>query len=294
MPIETVASNETFTALAAWLNDAGLGALFSVTLDGQPGGWLWDQITNGVDSADQLAIAIEQTDAFRQRYGVILDLRARAAAGEPVVVPTVATVREYEDTVTRIMRRAGLPTWFYDSYTDAQDLMSKGFSASEVEARLGNAWDRVQNTDPAIRNAFTTYYGVAAGTAALAAWYLDPARTEAAIEKASRAAYTAGTAQTMGLDISQQTAEAVAMSPRQEAGIAQDLGTAASMSPLYTEGITETADLTADQGVRAAALGDGEASGALRRRSLERQANDRSAFGGAASTQAGVSGLSNA
>lgn len=291
MAIETAAANTAFNSLAAWLHEAGLGSLFNVATDGTPGGWLWDQITAGIDSADQLAIAIEQTDAFRDRYSVILDLRARAAAGEPVLVPTVGMVREYEDTVTRIMRRAGLPTWFYDHYSDAQDLMRNGFSASEVESRLGNAWDRVQNTDPSIRQAFSTYYGVGSGDAALAAWYLDPTRTEAQVERASRAAYSGGTASTMGLDITQTTAEDLAMSPRQEAGITQDLQTAASMSPLYTEGITEATDITDDQGVRAVALGDSDANVKLRQRTLERQVNDRSSFGGAFANQQGAAGL---
>ena len=287
-------TNDIFNTLGAFLDNAGLSSLFSVDSNGNPSGWLWDQITKGIDTQDELVVAIESTDAFKQRYPAIVSLRQRAAAGEPVMVPTVGQVREYEDTVSRTMRQAGLPTWFYDHYTDMQDLMSKGLSPTEVEARLGNAWDMVQNTDPAIRQTFDSFYGVAGGTAALAAWYLDADKTQAQIERASRAAYTAGMGSTMGLDVSQATAERVAGAPKTEAGIYQDLTDAARMSPLYTEGITETSNLTADQGLAATSLGDAASRQKLQDRALERQANDRSAFGGALATQQGTVGLRDA
>jgi len=120
------ASKQTFGALSAYLSQLGLGSLFALDANGQPSGWLWEQIKTGVDTADQLTLAIESTPEFQTRYGVITEMRRRAAAGEPVRVPTIGQVREYEDTVSRVMRQAGMPTWFYDSYTDAQDLMLKG------------------------------------------------------------------------------------------------------------------------------------------------------------------------
>lgn len=291
MAIEGAVTDNTFAQLAAFLQYAGLGNLFSVGTDGTPGGWLWDQIVSGVDNADQLQIALEQTQEFKTRYGIIGELRQRAAAGEPVLVPTVGQVREYEDTTAKIMRQAGLPTWFYDSFTDMQDLMRKGLSPVEVEQRLGTAYERVQSTDPEIRAAFTEFYGVGQGDAALASYYLDPARTQSSLEKASRAAYTAGKGKTMGIDIDQTVAERMAALPKTEGGIYQDLTDVNKMKPLYTEGITETKDLTTGSGIEAVSFGDGEANADLQRRILERQANERSSSGGAAVTQRGVVGL---
>ena len=291
MAIQGPVADPVYAQFAAFLTQAGLGSLFSVGSDGTPGGWLWDQITNGIDSADALQIALEQTQEFKSRYGIIGEMRQRAAAGEPVLVPTVGQVREYEDTTAKIMRQAGLPTWFYDSFTDMQDLMRKGLSPVEVEQRLGTAYERVQSTDPEISAAFTEFYGVGQGDAALASYYLDPTRTQTSLEKASRAAYTAGKGKTMGIDIDQTVAERMASLPKTEGGIYQDLTDVNKMKPLYTEGITETKDLTTGSGIDAVSFGDGEANADLQRRILERQANERSSSGGAAVTQRGVVGL---
>lgn len=284
------ASKQTFGALSAYLSQLGLGSLFALDANGQPSGWLWEQIKTGVDTADQLTLAIEATPEFQTRYGIITEMRRRAAAGEPVRVPTIGQVREYEDTVSRVMRQAGMPTWFYDSYTDAQDLMLKGMSPAEVEERIGKGWSMVRDVDPAVRQAFSNFYGVE-GDAALAAFVLDPTRTVAKVEQSARAAYTAGYGRTIGLDVDKVYAERIAQLPKTEAGIQQDLGEVSKMSGLYTETITETDDLTANTGLEAVALGDGTAMNALQRRSIQRSVTDRSSSGGAAATQAGVTGL---
>lgn len=289
MAVDT-ASKQTYGALAAYLSQLGLTSLFSTDANGMPSGWLWEKIKTGIDTADQLVLAIEDTPEFKTRYGVITEMRRRAAAGEPVRVPTISEVREYEDTVSRVMRQAGLPTWFYDSYTDAQDLMLKGMSPAEVEERVGKGWSAVRDADPAVREAFANFYGVE-GDAALAAFVLDPTRTVSKVEQAARAAYTSGYGRTLGMDIDQAYAERIAKLPKTEAGIQQDLGEVSKMSGLYGETITETDNLTTDTGLEAVALGDGTAMNALQRRAIERGVTDRSSSGGAAATQAGVTGL---
>jgi len=148
----------------------------------------------------------------------------------------------------------------------------------------------VRDVDPAVRQAFSNFYGVE-GDAALAAFVLDPTRTVAKVEQSARAAYTAGYGRTIGLDVDKVYAERIAQLPKTEAGIQQDLGEVSKMSGLYTESITETDDLTANTGLEAVALGDGTAMNALQRRSIQRSVTDRSSSGGAAATQAGVTGL---
>lgn len=287
-------NDQIFADLAAYLNDLGLGSLFSTGPDGSPAGWLWNQITQGFDTESELIVRLEDTKAFKERYAVITEMRQRAAAGEPVQVPSVADVREYEQTAATLMRQAGLPPWFYDSYKDAQKLMSKGVSPRELEQRIATGWTTVRDIDPSIRKAFSDFYGVAQGDAALAAFVLDPSTTMTNLERASRAAYTAGYGRNMGLDVNKQLAERVAALPQSEAGIQQGLSEAARYSGVYTEGITETEDITSQTGIEATLLGSGDAQGKIEKRILERQAQGKSSQGGAAQTQQGLVGLRNA
>lgn len=292
------ANRALFDAIAAYLGDMDLGGLFSIGADGTPGGWLWQQITSGIDNQAALMINLEQTSQFQQRYGVINDIRQQAAQGKPVHVPTVAEVREYEQSVLGMMRQAGLPDYLYDSYDDAHALMRNGLSAVEVEQRLGQAWDRVQNTDPQVRQAFSDFYGVS-GDANLAAMFLDPSRTMASLERQSRAAYTAGMGQRMGINVDQAAAERIAGLPKTDAGIYQDLTQVNQLegAGVFNETMAERndADLTAaTTGIDATVFGDGKAQAAIERRTIERKAANSASTGGALRTNVGVSGLGTA
>lgn len=284
------ASQSIFNELTSYLQYLGLGNLFSVGADGTPSGWLWDKITAGIDTPEQLIVALEGTQEFKTRYKVIFDLRARAAAGEPVTVPSVGEVREYEETVANMMRQSGMPTWFYDSYTDMQDLMGKGISPAELETRIATGWTTVRDINPAIRQAFSDFYGVGTGDAALAAFVLDPTITIGSLERSSRAAYTAGFGSTMGFTIGRDLAEQVAAIPKSEAGIYQDLTEASRLRGLTVEGITEADDIAETTAIEAVSLGSAQAQSKLERRQLERQAAERSSTGGAAMTQQGLIG----
>lgn len=283
-------NEQIFRDLSAWLTQAGLGGLFSFQ-NGKPSGWLWQQIVHGNDNQDSLTVALEQTPVFKERYGVIVEMRARAAKGESVSVPTIAQVRQYEDTAASLMRQAGMPTWFYDSYKDTQKLMAKGISPAELEQRIGQGWEKVRNTDPAVREAFSQFYGVEQGDQALAAFVLDPSHTLSSLEKASRSAYTAGYGRNMGMTIDKTLAERVASMPKTEAGIQQDLAQASQMMALTNESITDTEDLTSNTAIGATVLNQGEDLAKLQRRQQERQVNATGSTGGAAQTQQGITGL---
>jgi len=289
-------NREIFDQVSAYLQAMDLGGLFSIGGDNAPGGWLWEQITSGVDSEAAIQISLEATQEFQTRYGVITAIRQQAASGAPVHVPTVAEVREYEQRVSTMMRQVGLPAYMYDSFHDAQALMVNGLSAVEVEQRLGQAWDRVQNTDPAVRQVFSEFYGTLAGDAALAATFLDPARTMANIEKQSRAAYTAGMGRRVGLELDQSAAERIAGLPKTEAGIYQDLTAVSQMQGggIFSETMGERAkDLTAEQtGIDATVFGDGIAQADIEKRVIERRAQNAAVPGGALRTNRGMTGLS--
>jgi hypothetical protein len=283
-------NSDIFNTLSATLTELGLGSLFSMS-GGKPGGWLWEQIVSGRDTMDQLQVSLESTNAYKQRFGIITEMRQRSAAGENVHVPSMGEVREFEDKAASMMRQAGLPTWFYDNYKDTQALMRKDIALPELEQRIAQGWSTVRDADPAVRQAFTDFYGVGTGDAALAAFVLDPTHTMSAVERASRAAYTAGYGKSMNLNIDKNLAERVADLPTTTAGIQQSLGEAARMSNVAVAGITEGSDITASSLVEATTLGNATELNKVSKRLTERQANDRSNQGGALQTQQGIIGL---
>lgn len=291
---DPVTNKVLFDAISAYLGSMDLGGLFTVGPDGKPAGWLWEQISTGIDSEAALMIQLEQTQEFKNRYGIIHELRALAREGQPVYVPSVGQVREYEQRALQMMTLAGMPDWMRDSWRDAHDLMRKNISLVELEQRVGSAWSRVYDTPPEVRDAYARFYGIE-GDAALAATFLDPERTLANLELNSRAAYTAGMGKLTGLDLDRQLAERIASTPKTDAGIYEDLtrvGELNAQGGVFTETISEVNDLTAErEGIGAISLGDGEAAAQLERRQIERSAQRAAVPGGALLTNRGLSGV---
>lgn len=281
-----------FGALASYLQSIGLGELFTTDANGNPGGWLWNQLQAGVDTEEELYFRLEQTDVFRDRFGVIQAQQQAAANGSPVAVMTPAQVLAYETSIRQMMSAAGLPPTFYDEPKDFHALILNDMSATEVQQRITQAYDYVLSAPPEVRAAFSEFYGVGQGDAQLAAWALDPERTVRDMTRATRTAYTAGMGERFGIEINRATAESIADLPKTEAGIAAGMEQIASMSPVFSESIGEQAtDLTAGgTGIDAVFNGSGEANQALQRRLAARKAIDRSSTGGALTTQSGVVG----
>jgi hypothetical protein len=281
-----------FDSMARNIQASGLAGLFTIGPDGAPSGRLWDQITSGMDSEAALIAWFEEQPEFQARFPAIAEARASGIG----VVPTPAEVRRYEEEAQTLLRRAGLPEWFYDDpVNDLQTLMTQNISLVELQDRLGSAWTTVRETDPAVLDAFSQFFGVE-GDAAMAAFFLDPERTQASLDRAARTAYTAGMGRNIGLDINQQLADRLASLPSTYGGIWEDLTSVAGLTAeggVFTEGITETIDLTAEgTGIDAIVLGSGDAAAQMERRILRRQANSRSSLGGAAVTERGAVGVS--
>jgi hypothetical protein len=296
MAIDPASPNyQLYQAIAQYLTNMGLPGLFSTGSDGTPGGWVWNQITSGVNDANVIQINLESTPEFQAQYGIINQLRTQAQTDPSVHVPSVAEVREYRQTVSSTMRQANLPSYMYNNQQDLDQYMKLGLSASEIESRVGATLDRVRNTDPLVRDTFSNYFGVS-GDAALAAVFLDPTKSLAQLDQMSRAAYTGGTGARMGIGIDQATAERIAQSPLTDAGITQGVQTVAGItgSGILTEGFTETNDLTNKTAIDATFFGDGAATNELQRRQQERSANAAASVGGAVRTQRGLTGLGTA
>ena len=281
-------------SMAAYLKTIGLGDLLTIDSQGNPSGWLWNQLQAGVDSESELMIALEQTDTFRNRFGVIQEQQKQSAAGGAVHVMTAQEVLAYEKTVQQAMAAAGMPEWLYDEPKDYHKLILAGFSPKEVELRIQQGYDYVQASPPEVRQAFDDFYGVGKGDAALAAWALDPDKTKAEITRATRTAYAGGIARRFDIEIDKASAQAIADLPKTEAGIAEGMKNVAAMGDVFDEGIGEVVDLTDATGLAAEFEGSAEANALIEKRILERKSNSKSSTGGAVLTRSGLSGAGSA
>lgn len=280
-----------FNMLANTLQSIGLGELVSVGRDGEPQGWLWNQIQAGFDTEDELLLALSQTDVFKDRFAVIGEQQKRAAAGQPVRVMTPAEVLEYENRARQMMSAAGMPSWFYDEPDDFNQLILNDISVVELGERIEQAFEYVDNAPEEVRSKFSEFYGVAQSDAALAAYVLDPTKTTAQLEKSVRTAYTAGMAKRFDLELGKLAAQKIAELPNTEAGIVQGLTQIASQRKLFENQLFEDGSLSAETtGVGAVFEGDADALRELERRKATRSMGNQAATGGAVLTQRGLTG----
>jgi hypothetical protein len=282
---------EDFATLAAYLSQLGLGSLFSVGADGTPSGWLYDQMINGNDSEAGILQSLEQTPVFQQRYKVIFDMRDRQAKGENVVVPTVSDVLKYESEYTQTMSQAGVPAWFYDSYTDAHDAIRRNLTTNQIADRITSSYAIVKSLPTEVKDMFQQFYGDSTDGALVAA-VLDPDKTLAQLDKATRAAAIAGFGAKQNVTVSKQQAESYAELGRSVAQSQQDIQQVASLQGLTSSTFGESAtQLSEDVAFQAGAMGNVEANKQLEDRLLGRQLRQRDAAGGAFVASAGTTGL---
>jgi hypothetical protein len=289
MADEVDVSAQTFGVLAGYLKGIGLDKLFKLDKDGNPSGWLWNRIQAGADET-QLRTELEQTDVFRQRFGVIGEQQARAAKGLPTYVMSPAEVIQWEDEVKKIFVSAGLPSTFYDEPSDFHAMILKGFSPAEVADRVDEAVGFVQSAPREVRKAFEDYYGVGHGDAALATWALDPDRTVRDVQRAQRTAYAGGMAKRFDIEMDKKGAQRIAALDMSPAEVQSKYRQVNEMDALFTESLGEANDITQKQGVAAVFEGKANAVKRINRRVATRSAINRSPAGGGAITQAGFVG----
>lgn len=289
----TSINTSTWAMLSNALANIGLSSLFSIDANGNPRGWLYEQIVGGVTSEQELMFAVQQTPEFRNRFPTIAYQQEQNASGVPTYVMTPGEVIQYEQTVMNAFRNAGLPAWFYDNpVEDVQQRMMTGLSPEAIVDRIQYAYANVANAPEEVREQFSQFFGVDQTDGALAAYMLDPEKTLASLDKAYRTAYTAGSARRYGMNLTQAQSQRVAEMPMTEAGISEAVGQVASMGGLYRESFGERQDLTAEGTGFEAVLGDSaEAMSDLERRRIQRETVTSRTSGGGVLTERGVLGL---
>lgn len=243
--------------------------------------WVQSLFHRGVSQAE-LNLELRERPEFKSRFPVI-DARERAGLS-PM---SVAEVLEYEVAVKDLMRRAGMPKGFYDSPMDAQRLLGLDLSVEEIRVRVQDVYDRVNSAPLEVRQAFLAYFPEATG--ALAAYMLDAENALPLLTQQAEAAVLGGNARNFGVDLTAQDALELAAADINEFQLRSALGELTTQdAPLFDESVSETTDLTIEEGLRArVGLGtDTE----IRRRERQR----RAAFSGQtdfASSEQGIVGL---
>lgn len=281
---------QIFGQLAAYLNDIGLGSLFTIDSQGKPSGWLWEQIVSGVDTEEQLLFALEQTPEFQQRFKVIFDMRNAATRGELSYVPTVADVLNYEREYVREMTAAGVPSWFYDSVDDAHNAMRSNLSVTQVADRIERGYTTMREMPVEVRDAFRELYGQDSDSVLLAA-VLDPEKTLAEIDRSVRASQISGFGRRAGLDISSEQALRFSTAPLTLQDVERGIQETARLMPLTQESFGESGiDLNEEVALSAGLGGRATDQQLLEQRLISRQLGQRTTAGGAVAGQSGISG----
>lgn len=185
---------------------------------------IFDYIKNGF-SADTISILLQDTPEYKQRFA---GNEARKNKGLPVLSP--AEYLSTEASYRQLMRQAGLPEGFYDQPSDFADFIGKDVSPTELKSRVDIASQYTALASPQAKQALQQMYGVDEGH--ITAYFLDPERSTASIQKQAAAAAIGAEALKRGLTIS-SNAEAYALAgiTAQQAG--QAYGAIADQLPGY-------------------------------------------------------------
>lgn len=242
-------------------------------------------LREGYDGAT-IELMLRETDSYKKRFAGNDD---RKKAGLSTLSPAeyVAMERQYG----QIMRAAGLPSGFYDTTDDFRTFIANDVSVNEVQQRVQLAKRAVFDAPQETRDALREFYGVGVGE--LTAYFLDPDKGMAVVDRQARAAEIAAGEKIALGTASQQQAERLAdlgvtdQQARQGfTQIADTMTDAKRLSDLYgaSEGTYDLKDAVAET------FGDtGAADASKKRRGLA--SRERAAFSGNSGT-AGADSLS--
>lgn len=187
-----VQSPDALQEIAGDLGQYGLGGLAN---------WAWGELTGGKNS-DQILLDLEGNNGapgtpmaqaqatFQARFpGIAL----RVKNGLPAMDPS--TYLQYEDSAYQMAQAAGLPKGFMDANTIGQ-LIGNDVSSQELSSRITSGYEAAMNADPNVRANLATYFGIDTGN--LAAYYLDPTKTEDLLKQQLVAAQVGAQSQESG------------------------------------------------------------------------------------------------
>jgi hypothetical protein len=151
-------------------------------------------------SADTVTLKLQDAPEYQRRFA---GNESRKKAGLPVLSP--AEYLATESAYKQIMRTAGLPEGFYDSYDDFSGFIGVDVSPSELKSRVDAASLSLEGSDPYYKESLQNMYGLSSGD--MLAYTLDPQRSLPFINKRVQSAQFGAAARRQGLNIGTSTAE---------------------------------------------------------------------------------------
>lgn len=134
-------------------------------------------------TASQIRVAINTSDAYKQRFKGNETIRQRMANGQGRPGDQLLSPAEYialENTYRTIFSDAEMPAGYYDNVDDFANLIGNGVSASELKSRVDTAGSALREADSATLNTLQQYYNLSQGD--LVAYLLDPTRAMPILE----------------------------------------------------------------------------------------------------------------
>lgn len=171
---------DAYSIIKALLDSADLGSLADD---------LFGFIQQGY-SADTIQLLLQETAEWKQRFA---GNEKRKQAGLPILAP--GEYLAVEASYRQVMRTFGLPSGFYDSYSDFADAIGADISPQELQARLTQRQLVVESGElSGVAAYMRAHYGLSTGDAV--AYFTDPTRALPLLEKQVRASEIGAAART--------------------------------------------------------------------------------------------------
>jgi hypothetical protein len=139
--------------------------------------------TNVKPTASQIQVAINTSEAYKQRFKGNEAIRQRMAGGQGRPGDRLLTPAEYialERTYRTIFADNEMPAGYYDNVDDFANLIGNSVSAAELQSRVDTAKSALREADNATLNTLQQYYNLSQGD--LVSYLLDPTRAMPILE----------------------------------------------------------------------------------------------------------------
>lgn len=177
--IDTYKDLSASESVVQMFSNAGLDASFSTALNAVIDKVYLDNIA---PTDAQILSSVYASDAYKTRFAANEVIRKRLADGKGLPGDRLLTPKEYitaEAGYKEILQEAGLPSEFYDSPDDLNNLIANSVSVSEFTSRVNIAKDALQNADQNVVQALKDYYNL--DRSQLTAYLLDPEKAMASM-----------------------------------------------------------------------------------------------------------------
>jgi len=151
------------------------------------------KVISDKSTIDDIGVAMQGSTAFAERFPANKILKDSGKGQK-----SVSEYLRLESDFKNILSSSGMPPGFYDDPKDFQNWIANNTSPLEIQGRIEQGYQAVNNASPEVVAQFERLYGVTKGD--LAAYFIDPERAKPTFDKyqaqrEARAAVVANQAQ---------------------------------------------------------------------------------------------------